>query len=121
MRLSFLVAIAAAGLMAAVLTAQTRSALGTPLAGVTPVEFEEFRLGLEDFLEVEASHRIWLKSEYFSSKNRVRGYKKRKVSPVAANIKKYSLRVHQCLEQSRSCSFVTVSVNRHVQRPKLQI
>jgi len=55
MKISFLVAIAAAGLMAAVLTAQTRSALGTPLAGITPVEFEEFRLGLEDFLEVEAS------------------------------------------------------------------
>lgn len=34
---------------------QTRSALGTPLAGITPVEFEEFRLGLDDFLEVEAS------------------------------------------------------------------
>jgi CxxC motif-containing protein (DUF1111 family) len=55
MKISFLVAIAAAGLMAAVLTAQTRSALGTPLAGITPVEFEEFRLGLDDFLEVEAS------------------------------------------------------------------
>ena len=35
--------------------AQTRSALGTPLAGITPVEFEEFRLGLDDFLEVEAT------------------------------------------------------------------
>jgi CxxC motif-containing protein (DUF1111 family) len=55
MRISFLVAIAGAGLMAAVLTAQTRSVLGTPLAGITPVEFEEFRLGLDDFLEVEAS------------------------------------------------------------------
>ena len=55
MRISFLVAIAAAGLTVAVLTAQTRSALGTPLAGITPVEFEEFRLGLDDFLEVEAS------------------------------------------------------------------
>ena len=55
MRISYLVAIAAAGLVTAVLTAQTRSALGTPLAGITPVEFEEFRLGLEDFLEVEAS------------------------------------------------------------------
>ena len=55
MRISFLVAIAAAGLTVAVLTAQTRSALGTPLSGITPVEFEEFRLGLEDFLEVEAS------------------------------------------------------------------
>ena len=42
-------------LAGAVSTAQTRSALGTPLAGITPVEFEEFRLGLDDFLEVEAS------------------------------------------------------------------
>jgi len=41
--------------MTMVLTAQTRNALGTPLAGITPVEFQEFRLGLEDFLEVEAS------------------------------------------------------------------
>jgi CxxC motif-containing protein (DUF1111 family) len=28
---------------------------GDPLAGVTPVEFEEFRLGLDDFLEVETA------------------------------------------------------------------
>src|SRR5262245_24530809 len=28
---------------------------GDPLAGLTPQEFEEFRLGLEDFLEVETS------------------------------------------------------------------
>lgn len=40
---------------AALSMAQTRSALGTPLPGLTPVEFEEFRLGLDDFLEVEAS------------------------------------------------------------------
>jgi CxxC motif-containing protein (DUF1111 family) len=46
---------AIAALAAAVSTAQTRSALGTPLPGITPVEFEEFRLGLDDFLEVEAS------------------------------------------------------------------
>jgi CxxC motif-containing protein (DUF1111 family) len=46
---------ALAGLMTVLLTAQTRSALGTPLSGITPVEFEEFRLGLDDFLEVEAS------------------------------------------------------------------
>jgi CxxC motif-containing protein (DUF1111 family) len=46
---------AIAGLTTAVLTAQTRSALGTPLPGITPVEFQEFRLGLDDFLEVEAS------------------------------------------------------------------
>jgi CxxC motif-containing protein (DUF1111 family) len=47
--------LAMATLAIAVSTAQTRSALGTPLAGLTPVEFEEFRLGLDDFLEVEAS------------------------------------------------------------------
>src|SRR5687768_11469474 len=52
-RLALCVALAA--LAAAVSTAQTRSALGTPLSGLTPVEFEEFRLGLDDFLEVEAS------------------------------------------------------------------
>jgi len=46
---------ALAALAAALTTAQTRNALGTPLAGITPVEFEEFRLGLDDFLEVEAS------------------------------------------------------------------
>jgi len=55
MRIHFLVGIAAAGFMTAVLTAQTRSALGTPLPGITPAEFQEFRLGLDDFLEVEAS------------------------------------------------------------------
>ncbi len=46
---------ACAVLAGAVSLAQTRTALGTPLAGLTPVEFEEFRLGLDDFLEVEAS------------------------------------------------------------------
>ena len=51
----FAVCAAAAVLMAAVLPGQTRAALGTPLVGLTPVEFEEFRLGLDDFLEVEAS------------------------------------------------------------------
>ena len=36
--------------------AQTQLALpGAPLAGLTPVEFSEFRLGLEDFTEVEAA------------------------------------------------------------------
>jgi hypothetical protein len=52
-RLVLCVAIAAS--VTALSTAQTRSALGTPLLGITPVEFEEFRLGLDDFLEVEAS------------------------------------------------------------------
>ncbi len=28
---------------------------GAPLAGITPLEFEEFRLGLDDFLEVESA------------------------------------------------------------------
>ena len=38
----------------ALLVAQTRSVVpGDALPGVTPIEFEEFRLGLEDFLEVE--------------------------------------------------------------------
>jgi CxxC motif-containing protein (DUF1111 family) len=47
--------VAIAVFAAALSTAQTPSALGTPLPGITPVEFEEFRLGLDDFLEVEAS------------------------------------------------------------------
>ena len=55
MRNLVLLAVALTGLATALLTAQTRSALGTPLAGITPVEFQEFRLGLDDFLEVEAS------------------------------------------------------------------
>jgi CxxC motif-containing protein (DUF1111 family) len=29
--------------------------LGSPLAGLTPIEFTEFRMGLEDFLEVETA------------------------------------------------------------------
>jgi CxxC motif-containing protein (DUF1111 family) len=39
-----------------VLLAQARTAVpGDPLPGVTPVEFEEFRIGLDDFLEVETA------------------------------------------------------------------
>ena len=42
--------------LAALSTAQTQAGWpGRPLAGLTPVEFEEFRLGLDDFLEVEAA------------------------------------------------------------------
>jgi CxxC motif-containing protein (DUF1111 family) len=52
---AFALCLAIAGLASALSTAQTRNALGTPLPGLTPVEFEEFRLGLDDFLEVEAS------------------------------------------------------------------
>jgi len=40
----------------AILSAQLRApAPGQPLAGITPFEFEEFRLGLDDFLEVETA------------------------------------------------------------------
>jgi CxxC motif-containing protein (DUF1111 family) len=55
MRTYVAIGVALAGLMTALVTAQTRTALGTPLPGITPVEFQEFRLGLDDFLEVEAS------------------------------------------------------------------
>jgi CxxC motif-containing protein (DUF1111 family) len=34
---------------------QNGAAPGTPLAGLTPLEFSEFRLGLEDFTEVETA------------------------------------------------------------------
>ncbi len=51
----FVLCLAIGGWFTALSTAQTRNALGTPLPGLTPVEFEEFRLGLDDFLEVEAS------------------------------------------------------------------
>jgi CxxC motif-containing protein (DUF1111 family) len=37
------------------LTQSSASALGGPLPGITPVEFSEFRLGLEDFTEVESA------------------------------------------------------------------
>ena len=50
--------IAAAGLLfcGSLAAAQGPSATaGGPLAGITPAEFEEFRLGLNDFLEVEAT------------------------------------------------------------------
>src|SRR5262249_30866446 len=43
-------------LLGAALLAQSRSAApGEPLPGVTPAEYEEFRLGLDDFLEVETA------------------------------------------------------------------
>ena len=51
--------LAAAGLvvcLSGLLFAQLRAPMpGDPLAGVTPVEFEEFRIGLDDFLEVETA------------------------------------------------------------------
>ena len=37
------------------LTAQSPPVPGDPLAGVSPREFEEFRIGLEDFREIEES------------------------------------------------------------------
>ena len=42
-------------LLGGLLIAQAPGLPGGPLPGVTPVEFEEFRLGLDDFLEVETS------------------------------------------------------------------
>ena len=38
------------------LSAQSPIVLGDPLPGVTPREFEEFRIGLEDFREIEQPH-----------------------------------------------------------------
>ena len=39
-----------------VLLAQVRTPVpGDPLPGITPIEFEEFRIGLDDFLEVETA------------------------------------------------------------------
>ncbi len=55
MKRHLIVGAAIAGVTAALLTAQTQGALGLPLPGITSVEFQEFRLGLDDFLEVEAS------------------------------------------------------------------
>jgi CxxC motif-containing protein (DUF1111 family) len=49
------VAFAVAAGASAFVVAQARTAPGSPLAGLTPVEFEDFRLGLDDFLEVEAA------------------------------------------------------------------
>jgi CxxC motif-containing protein (DUF1111 family) len=50
-----LLLVATAASITAPSTAQSPSALGAPLPGLSPVEFQEFRLGLDDFLEVEAS------------------------------------------------------------------
>jgi CxxC motif-containing protein (DUF1111 family) len=53
-RIAMTVAIAA--FLAALATAQSRAAQpGDPFSGLSPVEFEEFRLGLDDFLEVETA------------------------------------------------------------------
>lgn len=50
----FLLTTAIAVFATALSIAQTRVATpGSPLPGITPAEFEEFRLGLDDFLEVE--------------------------------------------------------------------
>jgi CxxC motif-containing protein (DUF1111 family) len=50
------IAAAAFVFVAALSTAQSQTGgPGTPLPGITPLEFEEFRLGLDDFTEVEAS------------------------------------------------------------------
>ena len=46
-------------LVSGLLAAQTPGGVtGDPLPGVTPIEFEEFRLGLDDFLEVSSRFRV---------------------------------------------------------------
>ena len=47
--------VAALTAFAATAAGQHPAAPGDPLPGITPAEFEEFRLGLEDFLEVETA------------------------------------------------------------------
>ena len=42
--------------MAFSVSAQSPAALGDPLVGITPREFEAFRIGLEDFKEIEQPH-----------------------------------------------------------------
>ncbi len=54
-RIVWSAAFAALGLTAHLVGQQRVIQPGDPLPGLTPVEFEEFRLGLEDFLEVETS------------------------------------------------------------------
>jgi CxxC motif-containing protein (DUF1111 family) len=50
------IAMAMAAFVVAMAAAQSRAPQpGEPLPGLTPVEFEEFRLGLDDFLEVETA------------------------------------------------------------------
>jgi CxxC motif-containing protein (DUF1111 family) len=50
------VGVAALAFIGAISTVQSQSGgLGTPLPGITVAEFEEFRLGLDDFMEVEAT------------------------------------------------------------------
>jgi CxxC motif-containing protein (DUF1111 family) len=48
-------ALGALWVMAVAITAQTGPVAGGPLAGLSPADFDEFRLGLEDFLEVETA------------------------------------------------------------------
>ena len=53
---AFLVAAGLVVCLSGLLFAQLRAPMpGDPLPGLTPVEFEEFRLGLDDFLEVETA------------------------------------------------------------------
>ena len=52
-RVNAAMAVAAAMLAASALSGQTRSQPGDPLPGITPTEAAAFRLGLDDFTEVE--------------------------------------------------------------------
>jgi len=48
-----LIAVSVVALASTIVSTQSPGTPGSPLRGITAVEFEEFRLGLEDFLEVE--------------------------------------------------------------------
>jgi CxxC motif-containing protein (DUF1111 family) len=54
LRLALAIVLAAASTVT-ILVGQTRTTPGDPLPNLTPREFEEFRIGLEDFLEVETA------------------------------------------------------------------
>jgi hypothetical protein len=59
MRSGWLLVAGAVCAAAIVARAQSRPVQpGDPLPGVTPAEFEEFRLGLDDFLEVETADEV---------------------------------------------------------------
>ena len=51
----FVLALLLVGGDPAAVHSQATAPAGQPLVGLTPIEFEEFRLGLEDFLEVETA------------------------------------------------------------------
>jgi CxxC motif-containing protein (DUF1111 family) len=55
MRRALSIALCVAATATAVIAQQRVALPGEPLTGITPADFEEFRVGLDDFLEVETS------------------------------------------------------------------